>query len=149
VTRDQAPYYTVAGINGIVGDYYWVGVSIPWWNRLNDATRNTLEKLIVEEVIPLQKQLNWCNDQRLLERFQVDDPSNPGIYILSGSEQEALAAQLGDATINWVKQNTPRDAHDWVDRFVEEARAAVAANPIGESWIEKTDCTELAHWFQR
>jgi TRAP-type C4-dicarboxylate transport system substrate-binding protein len=148
-TRDQAPFYTVAGINGIVGDYYWVGVSRRWWNRLNEPTREALRKLIVEEVIPLSKQLNWCNDQRLLAQYRTEDPSRPGIYVLTEEERQRLAEALGDATTRWVKANTPREAHKWVDRFIEEARAASQAHPLGSSWIEQTDCTTLAGHFQR
>ncbi len=145
--RDQAPYYTVAGINGIVGDYYWIGASMKWWNGLNETTRAALEKLIVGEVLPMQKKLNWCNDQRLLKRFEVKDPSQPGIYILDAAQQKKLADKLGDATDKWVKANTPAEAHKWVDKFAQEARAASAANPLGSSWIEKVDCAELASWF--
>lgn len=148
-TRQQAPYYSVAGINGIVGDYYWVGASRKWWNRLNKPTQQTLEKLIVGEVLPLSKQLNWCNDQRLLKQYKTEDPAKPGIYILKPEEQQVLAKALGDATVKWVKANTPRDAHRWVDRFGEEARMAVDGNPMGTSWIEKTDCAKLAHHFKK
>jgi hypothetical protein len=48
-----------------------------------------------------------------------------------------------------VKSNTPADADKWVDRFQEEAKAAVEKNPLGESWIEKTDCSEIKPWFDR
>jgi len=145
--RDQAPYYTVAGVNGIVGDYYWIGASQDWWDGLNEPTRQALETLIVDEVLPLQAQINWCNDKRLLDQFGTDDPQKPGIYILSDEEREALAEALGDATTQWVKSNSPEEAHEWVDRFVEEARAASAAHPMGTSEMEKTDCSELAHLF--
>lgn len=148
-TRDQAPYYTVAGINGIVGDYYWIGASLKWWNRLDKPTQATLEKLITEELIPLSKKINWCNDQRLLKQYQTEDPSKPGIYVLKDAEQKALSDALGDATVKWVKANTPKDAHEWVDRFVKEAKAASAANPMGSSWIEKVDCATVAHHFQK
>jgi TRAP-type C4-dicarboxylate transport system substrate-binding protein len=147
--RDQAPFYTVAGINGIVGDYYWVGASQKWWDKLNKPTQEALEKLIVGELLPLQKQINWCNDQRVMKQYLTKDPSKPGIYILEAAEQKALADALGDATIKWVKSNAPSDAHSWVDRFVKEARAASAANPMGTSSIEKTDCEQLAHHFQK
>lgn len=148
-TRDQAPYYTVAGINGIVGDYYWVGAATRWWQRLPEGTRTVLDRLIREELIPMSMRLNWCNDQRLMQRYQVQDASRPGIYVLTEQEQAALARALGDATQRWVKANTPADAHRWVDRFVEEARAASQAHPLGSSWIEQTDCSTLAQFFQR
>jgi TRAP-type C4-dicarboxylate transport system substrate-binding protein len=145
--RNQVPYYTVAGVNGIVGDYYWIGASQKWWNKLNKATQAALEKLIVEEVIPYQWKVNWCNDQRLLTQYQTKDPSKPGIYILSDDERAAFVKALGDATTKWVKSNSPSDAHQWVDRFIKEARAASAAHPMGTSGIEKTDCSKLAHLF--
>ncbi|MFN4089201.1 MAG: TRAP transporter substrate-binding protein, partial [Alphaproteobacteria bacterium] len=147
--RDQAPYFTIAGVNGIVGDYYWVGVALKWWNALEEQQRDILHKLVVDEVLPLSKKLNWCNDQRVIEQFGTDDPSKPGIYIMKADEQQALAERLGDATSQWVKANTPHDADKWVDRFQEEAKAAVEKHPLGESWIEKTDCSELKPWFDR
>jgi len=145
--RDQAPFYTVAGVNGIVGDYYWIGASQQWWDSLSAPTQQALETLIVDEVLPLQAQINWCNDKRLLDQFGTDDPDKPGIYVVSDEERQALADALGDATISWVKENSPEEAHEWVDRFVEEARAASAAHPMGTSELEKTDCSELAHLF--
>jgi len=145
--RDQAPFFTVAGVNGIVGDYYWIGASQQWWDSLSAPTQQALETLIVDEVLPLQAQINWCNDKRLLDQLGTDDPSQPGIYILSDEERDALAESLGDATTEWVKENTPPDAHEWVDRFIEEARAASAAHPMGTSEMEKTDCSTLAHLF--
>jgi len=35
VVKEQAPFFTVAGINGIVGDYYWIGASNKWWSKLD------------------------------------------------------------------------------------------------------------------
>ena len=43
--KDTAPFYTIAGINGIVGDYYWIGASNKWWNKL-DADQ---QKIISQE----------------------------------------------------------------------------------------------------
>jgi ribonuclease HI len=65
---------------------------------------------------------------------------------LTPEEQESLAEAMGDATIRWIKGHTPSDAHKWVDRFAEEAQAAVKANPLGTSSLEKMDCGEVAHW---
>ncbi len=145
--RNQAPFYTVAGINGIVGDYYWFGVNKKWWGSLNQATQDAIENLIVEEVLPFQHQINWCNDQRLLKVMQTDDPTKPGIYVLSEDERQQFAIALGDATTEWVKANTPADADEWVDRFASEARAASAAHPMGTSKMEKTDCDQFAEYF--
>lgn len=145
--RDQVPFYTIAGVNGVVGDYYWIGASQQWWDGLNEATQEALETLIVDEVLPLQAQINWCNDQRLLKQFGTEDPQKPGIYILSDEERAALASALGDATTQWVKANTPADADQWVDRFVDEAHAASAAHPMGTSEMEQTDCSKFADLF--
>ncbi|MPY73554.1 MAG: hypothetical protein GEU87_04785 [Alphaproteobacteria bacterium] len=148
-TKDQAPYFTIAGINGISGDFYWVGASLAWWNKLNKPTQDTIEKLMVEKVLPFQKQINWCNDKRVIAKYQTQDPSKPGIYILSEKEAEDFANKLGDATAAWIKTKTPKDANKWVDLFVKDARAASKAHPIGSDPLEKTDCAKLEHWFTR
>jgi TRAP-type C4-dicarboxylate transport system substrate-binding protein len=147
--RNQAPFYTVAGVNGIVGDYYWFGVSKKWWASLNKPTQDAIEKLIVEEVLPFQHKINWCNDQRLIKALQTEDPTKPGIYILKDDERKLFADALGNATIDWVKENTPAEADEWVDRFVKEARAASAANPMGTSEMEKADCDQFAEYFKK
>jgi TRAP-type C4-dicarboxylate transport system substrate-binding protein len=147
--KDQAPYYTVAGINGVVGDYYWIGGSMAWWKSLDAKQQAVIEKLLVEEILPFQKVMNWCNDRRLLDKFEVTDPSKPGIYIMKAAEQKLLADKLGNATSEWVKANTPDDANSWVDKFQAEAKAAVAAHPMGSDPLEKTDCTKVQHYFTK
>src|SRR5690606_4474639 len=147
--KDQASFFTLAGINGIVGDYYWVGASQIWWDSLNEDQQRIIEDIMVNEVLPFQKQVNWCNDKRVIDRFGTEDPSKPGIYLASADEQKALAEALGDATSEWVKSNTPDDANQWVDKFAEEARAASEAHPIGSSELEKTDCAAIQPWFDR
>jgi len=149
VVKDQAPFFTIAGINGLVGDYYWIGASRKWWNSLNPVQQEVLGDLIVDEVIPFQKRINWCNDKRLIERYGTADPAKPGIYIMNAQEQAVLAEKLGDATTQWVKANTPDGADPWADRFVEEARAASQRQPLGTSWLESTDCSRLQPWFDR
>lgn len=148
-TKDQAPYFTVAGINGISGDYYWIGASYAWWNKLNKPTQDIIERLMVEKVIPFEKKANWCNDKRVLDQFMTEDPSKPGIFVLSPEQAEAFATKLGDATADWVKTKTPKDADKLVDSFVKQARAASKAHPIGSDPLEKTDCKEIQPWFDR
>lgn len=148
-TKDQAPYFTVAGINGVVGDYYWIGASYKWWNKLNKPTQDVIEKLMVEKVLPFQKRANWCYDKRVLDKFVTKDVSKPGIYVLSPDEAGAFSSKLGNATADWVKSKTPDDANKLVDAFVKEARAAVKAHPLGTDPLEKTDCSELEPWFKR
>ena len=148
-TKDQAPYFTVAGINGISGDYYWIGASYAWWNKLNKPTQDIIERLMVEKVIPFEKKANWCNDKRVLDQFKTEDPSKPGIFVLSPDKAEAFATKLGDATADWVKTKTPKDADKLVDSFVKQARAASKAHPIGSDPLEKTDCKEIQPWFDR
>jgi hypothetical protein len=81
--------------------------------------------------------------------FGTDDPSKPGIYIMSEEESAALAKKLGTATSDWIKENTPDAANEWVDKFAQEAKAAVKANPMGSSDLEKTDCSKLEPIFQK
>lgn len=148
-TKDQAPYFTIAGINGIVGDYYWVGASNIWLAKLNKPTRTALTNLVVNEVIPFQKRINWCNDKRVMSLYETKDPSKPGIYVMKAAEQKVLADLLGDATTDWVKSKTPKDADAWADKFVQQARAASKAHPLGTTKLEKTDCSEFTSWFNR
>lgn len=147
--KDQAPFFTVAGINGIVGDYYWIGASEKWLSKLNKPTRDALEGLIVNEVIPFQKKINWCNDKRVLDLYATTDPSKPGIYIMSAAEQKVLSDKLGNATTKWVKSKTPKDANAWADKFVQQAKAASKKHPLGSTKLEKTDCSQFASWFKR
>lgn len=147
--KDQAPFFTVAGINGIVGDYYWLGASNTWWNGLADDQREVIGKIISDEILPLAKTANFCNDKMLVDKYGTEDPSQPGIYVMSSDEASALASKLGNATSDWIKENTPEGANEWVDKFAMEAKAAVDANPDGESDLDKTDCSTLAPLFEK
>ena len=147
--KDQAPFFTVAGINGIVGDYYWIGAANKWWNKLNAEQQGLISKIIAEDVLPWQKKANFCNDKRLIDKYGTKDPSKPGIYIMSQAEASAMANKLGSATADWIKANTPGGADQWVDKFAMEAKAAVAANPAGSNWLDKTDCAAMADVWEK
>ena len=147
--KEQAPYFSVAGVNGIVGDYYYLAASNKWWNRVKPEHQAIIEKIISEDVLPLAKQANFCNDKQLIDRLGTDDPSKPGIFVMSQDQAKALATKLGDATQKWIKANTPGGADQWVDKFVEEAKAAVAKNPLGSSELEKTNCDEMNKLFAK
>ena len=147
--KEQAPFYTIAGINGIVGDYYYIAYSNKWWNKLKPKHQQIIGKIMAEEVLPWAKRANYCNDKRLIDKFGTKDPSKPGIYIMSRDQSQALAKQLGNATSDWIKKNTPDDANQWVDKFAKEAKAAVAANPPKSNWLEKTDCAALEPIFAK
>lgn len=148
-TRDQAPFFTVAGINGIVGDYYWIGASKIWWSSLSEEQQNVLNEIIVEEVLPFQRKVNWCNDKQLVDQYGTDDPSKPGIYVMKPEEAEVLADELGNATQQWIKDNTPSGAHEWVDKFVMEARELSKSNPADPNWLDNVDCSDVQPWFDR
>lgn len=147
--KEQAPYFSVAGINGIVGDYYYLAASNKWWNTVKPEHQAIIQKIVTEEVLPLAKDANFCNDKMLIDRFGTDDPAQPGIFVMSDAQAGVLAKQLGTATSDWIKANTPSGADEWVDKFAEEAKAAVAANPMGSSQLEKADCTEMGKLFAK
>lgn len=147
--KEQAPYFSVAGVNGIVGDYYYLAASNKWWNTVKPEHQAIIQKIVTEEVLPLAKDANFCNDKQLIDRFGTDDPTKPGIFVMSDAQAKALADQLGSATSDWIKANTPSGADQWVDKFAEEAKAAVAANPTGSSQLEKADCTEMGKLFAK
>lgn len=147
--KEQAPFFSVAGVNGIVGDYYWLGASKKWWDTVKPEHQKIIMDIVQNEVLPLAKQGNFCNDKMLIEKFGTDDPSKPGIFVMSQDQADALAKKLGNATQEWIKANTPSGADQWVDKFAEEAKAAVAKNPLGKSDLEKTDCTEMNKLFAK
>lgn len=145
--KENAPFYSIAGINGIVGDYYYIAYSNKWWNKLKPEHQEIISKIMTDEVLPWAKRANFCNDKRLIDKFETKDPSKPGIYIMTADESKKLAKQLGNATSDWIKENTPDEANQWVDKFSMEAKAAVAANPPGSNWLEKTDCAAMEPIF--
>jgi TRAP-type C4-dicarboxylate transport system substrate-binding protein len=145
--KENAPYYSIAGINGIVGDYYYIAYSNKWWKKLKPEHQQIISKIMTEEVLPWAKRANFCNDKRLIDKFETKDPSKPGIYIMTADESKKLADQLGTATSDWIKENTPDEANQWVDKFTNEAKVAVAANPTGSNWLEKTDCAAMEPIF--
>jgi TRAP-type C4-dicarboxylate transport system substrate-binding protein len=147
--KEQAPFFSIAGVNGIVGDYYYIAASNKWWKRLKPEHQEIIQKILVDEVLPWAKRANFCNDKRLIDKFGTDDPSKPGIYIMNEAEAGKLAEKLGSATSDWIKENTPDAANEWVDKFAAEAKAAVKANPVGSSELEKTDCAKLEPIFQK
>jgi C4-dicarboxylate-binding protein DctP len=145
--KENAPFYSIAGINGIVGDYYYIAYSNKWWAKLKPEHQKIIAKIMTDEVLPWAKRANFCNDKRLIDKYETKDPSKPGIYIMTPAESKALADKLGNATSDWIKDNTPDDANMWVDKFAEEANAAVAANPPGSNWLENTDCAAMEPIF--
>jgi TRAP-type C4-dicarboxylate transport system substrate-binding protein len=147
--KDTAPFYTIAGINGIVGDYYWIGASNKWWNKLDAEQQKIISGIIVDEVLPWEKKANFCNDKRLIDKYGTQDPTKPGIYIMTSAEATKLSDKLGNATSDWIKENTPKGANEWVDKFAMEAKAAVAKHPVGSNWLEKTDCAAMEPFFSK
>jgi C4-dicarboxylate-binding protein DctP len=147
--KEQAPFYTVAGVNGIVGDYYYIAASNKWWAKLKPEHQKIIEKIMVEDVLPWAKRANFCNDKRLIDKYGTEDPSMPGIYIMKPEEAKVLADKLGTATSDWIKKNSPKEADKWVDKFAAEAKAAVAKHPMGSSDLEKTDCKAMEPMFSK
>ncbi len=147
--KEQAPYFTVAGLNGIVGDYYWIGGSNKWWNRLDADQQAALEDIIVNDFIPFQKAINYCNDKRLVEKYLVTDKDAPGIYVMNQEEAGLIQTAEGGATNEWIKSMVNDEGDKLVDQFTAEARELVKANPPGSSALEKMDCSQYDAVFAR
>ena len=148
-TKEQAPYFTVAGLNGIVGDYYWFGVSNRWWRRLSKEQQDVLADIIKNDFIPFQRAINYCNDKRTLPKFQTTDKKAPGIYVLSDAEAAVIRAAEGGATNKWIKTKVNDKGDRLVDQFTAEAAALVKANPTGSNVLEKTDRAQYEPYFAR
>ena len=148
-TKEQAPYFTVAGLNGIVGDYYWFGASNRWWNKLSQAQRDILTDIIKNDFMPFQRVINYCNDKRTLDKYVTKDKNAPGIYILSEAEAAVIKKAEGGATNAWIKTKVNDTGDKLVDQFTAEAEALVKANPPGSHALEKTDCSKYEKYFAR
>ncbi|MDD9902802.1 MAG: TRAP transporter substrate-binding protein DctP [Rhodospirillaceae bacterium] len=149
VTKEQAPYFTVAGLNGIVGDYYYFGVSNRWWSRLKQDQRDVLTDIIKNDFIPFQRAINYCNDKRTLAKFQTTDKSKPGVYVMNQAEAAVIQKTEGGATDKWIKSKVNDYGDKLVDQFSKEAKALVAANPPGSHALEKTNCADYEKYFTR
>ncbi len=148
-TKEQAPYFTVAGLNGIVGDYYWFGASNKWWRRLSDEQREILTDIVKNDFMPFQRVINYCNDQRTLAKFVTTDKSAPGIYVMSPEEAAVVQKAEGGATNEWIKSKVDDYGDKLVDQFTAEAAALVKANPPGSHPLEKTNCADYEKYFAR
>lgn len=138
---EQTPYYTIAGISTVTFDNYWVGASQAWFSRLNEDTRKRIREL-VEEAMAYQNELNWCNDQFAINKYRAGTPSDPGIYAASAEEARPLQQAIGSKVAEYVKGNLPAPAHEWVDRYLEEGRAASKRLGPGTDPVEKLDCSQ-------
>jgi len=147
--KEQAPYFTVAGLNGIVGDYYWFGASNRWLNKLDKEQRDALRDIVVNDFLPFQKAINYCSDKRTLDKFITTDKSAPGIYVMNASEQAAVKRAEGGATNKWIKSKVDDRGAQLVDQFTAEAEALVSANPPGSHPLEKTDCSKYESYFAK
>jgi len=147
--KEQAPYFTVAGLNGVVGDYYWFGASNRWWNKLSTAQRDILTDIIKNDFMPFQRAINYCNDKRTLEKFVTKDKNAPGIYVLSQAEAAVIKKAEGGATNAWIKTKVNDTGDKLVDQFTAEAEALVKSNPPGSHALEKTDCSNYEKYFAR
>jgi len=136
---EQTPYYTIGGISTVTFDNYWVGASQAWLNGLNADTQAKVREL-VGKAMTYQNELNWCNDQFAIRKYKADKPSDPGIYVASPAEAKPLQEAIGNNVADYLKGKLPKEAHSWVDRYLEEGRAASAKLGPGSDPLESLDC---------
>ncbi len=138
---EQTPYYTIAGISTVTFDNYWVGASQAWFNKLNDETQAKIRDL-VEQAVKYQNELNWCNDQFAINQYKAENPSDVGIYSATPEEAKPLQEAIGNNVADYLKERLPEEAHEWVDRFLEEGREASARLGPGTDPVESIDCAQ-------
>ena len=68
---------------------------------------------------------------------------------MSPAEAAVIQKAEGGATNKYIKTLVDDNGSKMVDQFSAEAKALVAANPMGSSALEKTDCTAFAADFAR
>lgn len=138
---DLAPYYTVPGMGGsVVAEWYFIGVSEKWWNTLNEATRAVIVEEAERWIGKFGSELTYCDDLRALEVYGVQDPSQPGVYIMPEAEQQKLMAATGDVVKEALVQALP-EAAQWVEAFINEGRALSDQYPPGSHPFEQIDCS--------
>jgi len=147
--KEQAPYYTVAGMNGIVGDYYWFGISQRWWNKLSKEQQAVVKEVFEKDFLPFQRAINYCSDKRVIDQFQTIDKSKPGIYVMTPEEAAVLKKVEVGATNRWIKTRVDAEGSKLVDAFDSEAVKLVKENPLGSSAAEKIDCKQFDAVFAR
>lgn len=147
--KEQAPYFSVAGLNGIVGDYYWFGASQRWWNKLSKEQQAALTDVFMNDFLPFQRAINFCADQRIVNQYKTDDKTKPGIYIMTPEEAAAIKKAEGGATNKWIKTKVDAKGAELVDAFEVEAAQLVKENPLGSSELEKIDCSKYDDVFAR
>jgi TRAP-type C4-dicarboxylate transport system substrate-binding protein len=147
--KEQAPYYTVAGMNGIVGDYYWFGISQRWWNKLSKEQQAVFKEVFEKDFLPFQRAVNYCSDKRVIDQFQTTDKAKPGIYVMTPEEASVLKNAEGGATNRWIKTRVDAEGSKLVDAFDKEAAKLVKENPLGSSAAEKIDCKKFDSVFAR
>lgn len=138
---EQTPYYTIGGISTVAFDNYWVGASQAWFNELNADTQAKIREL-VGKAVAYQNELNWCNDQFAISKYKADKPSDPGIYVATPAEAKPLQEAIGNNVADYLKGKLPKEAHAWVDRYLEEGRAASAKLAPGSDPLESLDCAQ-------
>jgi C4-dicarboxylate-binding protein DctP len=147
--KEQAPYYTVAGMNGIVGDYYWFGISQRWWNKLSKDQQAVIKEVFEKDFLPFQRAINYCSDKRVIDQFATTDKTKPGIYVMTPDEAAVIKKAEGGATNRWIKTRVDAGGAKLVDAFDKEAEKLVKENPLGSSAVEKIDCSQYASIFAR
>lgn len=147
--KEQAPYFSVAGLNGIVGDYYWFGASEKWWNKLSKAQKAAFKDVFENDFLPFQRAINFCADQRMVKKYGTDDKTKPGIYIMTPAEAGAIKKAEGGATDVWIKSKVDAKGANLANAFNLEAEQLVKDNPIGSSELEKIDCSQYDNVFAR
>ena len=136
---DQTNYYTIAGVGTIAFDPYWVGVSQSWWNSLNEPTQKKIRELALESM-RYQDEVSWCNDKFSIQEFEAKTPADPGIYQASAVEARPLQEAIGTSVAEFLKKDLPDEADRWVDRYLDEGRAASSRLGSGTDPIESIDC---------
>ncbi len=135
---DQTNYYTIAGVGTIAFDSYWVGASQSWWNSLNEPTQKKIRELALESM-QHQDEVSWCNDKFSIQEFEAKTPADPGIYQASAAEARPLQEAIGTSVAEFLKKDLPDEADRWVDRYLDEGRAAASRLGSGTDPIESID----------
>ena len=96
--------------------------------------QSALTDVIVNDFLPFQKKINFCNDKRTLNKFITKDKNAAGIYVMSQAEAAVIQKAEGGATDRWIKSKVNDVGDKLVDQFTAEAKALVKGTSRISSW---------------
>ena len=148
--KEQAPFYSIAGINGIVGDYYYIAGSNKWWKKLKPEHQKIIQR------DPGQGSAALGKARQLLQRQAPDRQVRHEGSVEAGHLHHVVRRNRRLWPRSWVtrprtgsRRTRRRKPTSGSTSSRKKPRRRSPANPMGSNWLEKTDCAKLEPIFAK